>query len=286
MKDVIKWWWGAMKWLLRGRKILKQNWRFLITHGDTFSTLLSCLIAKKYHLKLIHIESGLRSYSILHPFPEELIRRIACRCADYLFAPGQWACNNLKYVRGKVINTHQNTVYDLLRQIPIHKQQDKYVVFTCHRQETIYNARRLMKVVELAHRIAQQFKVKYILHASSKHQLQEYNYYKGLVYNDNIELLPYQDYVSFMSMVAGAVFVVTDGGGLQEETYALDVPCLLMRNRTERHDGLNETAYLSRFEPKRIDYFLEHYKTFHRKDKFKHHQPSKIIVDYLEKLCG
>lgn len=274
-------------WSFSNHLGLNRWWRkqkLIITHGDTATTLFACLVAKLFGKKLAHIESGLRSYSILHPFPEELIRRIACRCADYLFAPGDWAVGNLKYVRGKVINTRQNTVYDLLKQIPIHKSGEKYVVFTCHRQETIYNYHRLAKVVALAHRLAEKFTVNYILHATSEHQLRQYNLYYGLL-RAGIKLLPYQDYVSFMSMVAGAEFVVTDGGGLQEETYYLDIPCLLLRDRTERKVGLGKTAILSEMDDATINWFLENYRVLHRHGGFTDHEPSKIIVDWLEKIA-
>ena len=100
---------------------------------------------------------------------------------------------------------------------------------------------------------------------------------------ENIEFLPIQIYPKFMNLIANSLFVISDGGGLQEETYYFDKPCLLLRKRTEKHTGLGETAYLSEFDYKKIDYFFEHWREFKRKREFINKSPSKIIVDYLEK---
>jgi UDP-N-acetylglucosamine 2-epimerase len=76
---------------------------------------------------------------------------------------------------------------------------------------------------------------------------------------------------------------MSDGGGLQEETYFLDVPCLILRNRTEREIGLNETSHLAGFDDEKINYFLNNYTKFHRKKEFVRYYPSKTIVDELIK---
>lgn len=92
-----------------------------------------------------------------------------------------------------------------------------------------------------------------------------------------------------MELVINSEFVITDGGGLQEETYILDKPCLILRKKTERKYGLEETACLSKFSDKKISYFLNNYSQFHReKDKEKVYNPSKIIVQKLieEEILG
>src|SRR3990167_5940478 len=93
-----------------------QNKReiYVLVHGDTVSSLLGALIARLYGLKIVHIESGLRSYNFLEPFPEELSRYIISRLADINFCPNAWCVDNLKEARGVKINTFQNTLIDIL----------------------------------------------------------------------------------------------------------------------------------------------------------------------------
>lgn len=260
--------------------------KWLITHGDTLSTLMSCYLARRHHMQLIHVESGLRSYSYLHPFPEEMIRRLVVRTADVLFCPGTWAYNNVKHLLKTVINTQQNTVYDTLRWIaavPKVHTPHRYVIFAIHRQETIYNFHRLMKCVELACTIhhSHALHVIWIMHTTTAKKLEEYNLLKTIHWS-GIKVASYINYIDFMRLVARAEYVVSDGGGLQEECSYLNVPLLIMRNATERHDGLNQVSYLSKFDTQRIKYFLRHVQDFKMRQPFVSHKPSKIIVDWIE----
>ncbi len=291
-KDLVKIWELPIWFLtcfvnaLRNRSFFARE-KILITHGDTISTFLACLIGKLYSLKIAHIEAGLRSFNLLHPFPEELVRRISSKFAHILFAPSDWAVSNLKRERGEVINTKQNTVFDTLA-IYVKKRnelpKEKYVVAAIHRQETIYDYGRFKKAIDIVERVAKNFRIIYILHKTSEYQLKRFRLYNKVAQNPNIELRGYQDYITFMNLVSNCEFVISDGGGLQEETYFLDVPCLILRNRTEREIGLNETAWLSEFNDDRIDYFLKNYQNFHRKKEFVRTYPSKIIVEELLKF--
>lgn len=262
------------------------NEKIIITHGDTMSTLFACIIGKIFSLKIAHIEAGLRSFSIMHPFPEEIIRRITSKMASLLFAPSEWAIENLRNEPGIKINTQQNTVYDTLADFVIKQEQterDKYVIAAIHRQETIYNQQRFKKAVDLVLSAAEKFKVIYIIHKTSEHQLKQFGFWDKLEKNPNIKLTGYLEYITFMNLVKNCEFVMSDGGGLQEETYFLNVPCLILRNRTEREIGLNQTSYLSGFDNEKINYFFNNYKLFHRKQEFIRYFPSKKIVDELLK---
>ena len=104
-------------------------------------------------MRVAHVESGLRSWSLLHPFPEEMIRIHCMRHADYLFAPGEWAVGNLRKmgVRGKVFETGGNTVEDSLRlasPADAASVRAPYCLVAFHRVENIYSRRRLRKIVE------------------------------------------------------------------------------------------------------------------------------------------
>ncbi|MEO0072926.1 MAG: UDP-N-acetylglucosamine 2-epimerase [candidate division WOR-3 bacterium] len=270
---------------LRNRKFF-SNEKLIITHGDTLSTLFACIIGKLFSLKIAHVEAGLRSFNIFHPFPEEIIRRISSKMATLLFAPSSWAANNLRNEKGIVVNTKQNTVFDTLALytdnenfIKFRPCAEKYVVAAIHRQETIYNRIRLKKVVDIILSIAEQFTIVYILHKTSEHQLKKYKLYEKLENHNNIKITGYLEYIDFMNLIKKCEFVVTDGGGLQEETYFLNVPCLLLRQRTEREIGLGETSFLADLDEKKVKYFLLHYPKFHRKKEFIRFYPSKTIVN-------
>ncbi|MCI0473173.1 MAG: UDP-N-acetyl glucosamine 2-epimerase [Ignavibacteria bacterium] len=290
-KDLVKfyempiWFLTCFKNAVKNRKFF-TNEKIIITHGDTMSTLFACIIGKLFGLKIAHIEAGLRSFSLMHPFPEEMIRRVVSKLASLLFAPSAWAINNLTREPGRAINTKQNTVYDTLANYVTKQdnlQKDKYVVAAIHRQETIYNQARFKKAVDLVESIAKKFKVIYIIHKTSEYQLKQYRFWERLQENPNIKMTGYLEYITFMNLVQNCEFVMSDGGGLQEETYFLNVPCLILRNRTEREIGLNETSYLSGFDDEKINYFISNYSNFHRKQEFIRYYPSKMIVNELVK---
>jgi UDP-N-acetylglucosamine 2-epimerase (non-hydrolysing) len=284
-KEVVSWFATCLLKVRHIAPVLRTH-NLIVTQGDTLTTLMASMVAHHYRLRLAHIEAGLRSYSIIHPFPEELIRRVVSKYAHYLFAPSDWATSNLQRETGHIVNTKQNTVYDILAWIKTTEKGPSCIVSAIHRQETIYNPHRFTKAVDVIHTASRIAPVKYILHKPSEVQLKKLNLYKGLLQNQRIEVLQYQDYVTFMRMVARSVFVISDGGGLQEETYFLNVPCLLLRNRTEREIGLGITSFLSEFKSDRIEYFLKHYTQFRRKEAFQRLYPSRIIVDELLSACN
>ncbi|MFQ5906640.1 MAG: UDP-N-acetylglucosamine 2-epimerase [bacterium] len=278
--EIPPWFFRCLFNLLRNHRVFTRE-VILITQGDTLTTLFGCLAAKLFGLKLAHVEAGLRSYSMMHPFPEEIVRRFVSKFASYLFAPGQWAASNLRNERGEIIDTKQNTVYDILGEIGVKKETKEYVVAAIHRQETIYNRMRLEKAVWVVRQASRLAPVIYVLHEPSEHQLKKFGLYDALASDPRVSLHGYFDYLQFMEVVANSLFVISDGGGLQEETYFLDVPCLLLRNRTERRVGLGVTAYLSEMREDKIEYFLQNYERFHRKGEFVREFPSKTIVDKL-----
>ena len=291
-KDLVKfyempiWFMTCFKTAVKNREFF-GNEKIIITHGDTMSTLFACIIGKLFSLKVAHIEAGLRSFNVMHPFPEEMIRRISSKMASLLFSPSAWAIGNLRNEPGIKINTQQNTVYDTLADFVTKQnrtEQDKYVIAAIHRQETIYSQPRFKKAVDLVLSVAQKFKVIYIIHKTSENQLKQYGFWETLEKNPNIKLTGYLEYITFMNLVKNCEFVMSDGGGLQEETYFLDVPCLILRNRTEREIGLNQTSYLSGFDDEKISHFLNNYTSYHRKQGFVRYFPSKKIVDELLKF--
>lgn len=94
-------------------------------------------------------------------------------------------------------------------------------------------------------------------------------------------MLPLQPYLVFVDLLTGADFIVTDGGSIQEESYFLNVPCLILRDQTERLEGLGQNAFLAGFDLKKINEFLRTFSSFRRQNPIEDAYPSRTIVDHL-----
>jgi UDP-N-acetylglucosamine 2-epimerase (non-hydrolysing) len=291
----------AAKWVAIsfGNTLFRKGWLrqqvfcgkggICLIHGDTLTTLISLAYARRCGLKVAHVEAGLRSFRLLDPFPEEIIRLIAMRYSDILFAPSDWAFQNLRTMgyEAKSVNIEGNTVADSLQYAGLgsgryEHDASGYVTVTIHRVETIYSRSRLKILVDVLEQIAIDRKVQFILHKPTRNQLTRYDLVSRLEQNPNIDLLPLQPYFSFAGMLARADFVITDGGSIQEECYYIGVPCLVMRSSTERTEGLNENVFLSNFDRARIDHFLDVFPKLGRTQGSNAELPSSRIVDELE----
>lgn len=240
----------------------KDSTVFLV-HGDTFSTLLGALLGKWFGATVAHVESGLRSFRIFHPFPEELTRLLIFRLSDVAFCPGSWAYDNMRNYRVKRIDTLENTIRDAL-DIAIaadrpreRRMTGEYAVFSIHRFENIFLRRQLTRIIELLEKAACHSPVIFVLHPATRSRLLKSRLLSRLERNPRIELVPRMGYLDFIALVSGAVFVVTDGGSNQEELSYLGVPTLLMRRATERIDGMGRSATLCNYDEKTLESFLQ-----------------------------
>ncbi len=259
----------------------------VLVHGDTFSTLLGAIMAKCASLKVGHVESGLRSFNLLQPFPEELTRILTFALTDYFFCPGQWAIDNLARFRGVKINTQMNTLADSLRfALPIIAKlpdndipKGKFGVVTLHRYENVFDRNSMLRVIECVELIAEKMPLLFILHKPTKINLEKFGLMNRLANNARIELRPRYDYLRFMRILASSVFVVSDGGSNQEECYYLGKPVILLRNVSERPEGLGENAILSKYDHGIITDFLSRMDSFQRTPPIAQQHPSEKIVD-------
>lgn len=263
---------------------------YFIVQGDTISTLMGAVLGKLLGFKVVHIESGLRSYNFKYPFPEEIDRILVSRLSSYHFCPNEWAVHNLKNRKGIKVNTKQNTLWEhfqeaLKRPIHLPKELEKpYFLFVIHRQENLFS-RSLMEL--LIHEVLSQTKhlnAVFILHGPTHNTLIEYDLMGVLQENKRVILLPRQDYYSFTHILANCTFMVTDGGSNQEEAYYLGKPCLLLRSVTERIEGLHENVVLSANKTEVIRTFFKTYRQYQRKPLSAHVSPSTIIVDELTRV--
>lgn len=287
-------------WVLRilfvGLFKRKLVWRgdkagLVLNHGDTFSTLAGSLLARVCGKKNCHIESGLRSFNLLNPFPEELTRLVVFSVTQFYFCPNQWALNNLKGYSGQKILTNGNTLYDSLQLIKNSKPtvdlsipKIPYAIVSFHRFENIFNKKNITRIFEILKYISSHIRLVVIGHAPTIKKLRDFDLLDSLQKSENIELRPRYDYANFIHLVLSSDFVVTDGGSNQEECYYLGKPCLLLRNATERTEGLNDNVVISNFDQAVVENFLQNYKSMQKSLISIDPSPTTIIVDYVSEL--
>ena len=255
-----------------------------VVHGDTPSTMLSALMAKRAGLRVVHLEAGLRSHSLLHPFPEELIRLAVMRVADLLFAPDDTALANLREMKvgGRVVRVDANTSVDALRwsltadALPASGP----AVVTMHRVETLHHRARVAMLVDAVAEAAARWKIRWIVHGPTAAVLARSGADVQLA-QAGVELGPLVPHAELMRLVAEAPFVITDGGSIQEECALLGVPTLLWRMRTERPDGLGANVLLSKYDPILLERFLDDPEPLRRPGVPLDRSPSEQILEVL-----
>lgn len=294
---------GVLQMLLWGIRILfytlwnrNRVWQgdkngIVLNHGDTFSTLLGSVLARVCGQRSAHVESGLRSFNLFHPFPEEITRILTFRLSNIYFAPGDWALGNLDKYRGVKVNTFQNTLLDALRisesavaeaevDIPVHP----YAVVSLHRFENIFSKEKLTEIVDLLVLVSKKFPLLFILHKPTEQKLEQYQLRAKLEACSNIELRPRYSYFQFIKLIKQSSFVVTDGGSNQEECYYLGKPCILMRATSERQEGLGENAVICNYRYAEIEQVMNNLPRYETAANLSTRSPTTIVIDQLTLL--
>ena len=237
------------KMLIGVEKIfMKEKPDIVLVEGDTNTVLASALAVSKLHIKVGHVEAGLRSYD--RNMPEEINRVLADHIADYLFAPTEKAKRNLlregieenrTFVTG---NTIVDAVYqnlelarrkvDILNKLNLRPKE--YFLITAHRQENVDVKERLKGILEGLDLIYREFDIPliYPIHPRTMKRIKEF----GLEASNGIELIEPLGFLEFLQLEANAKLVLTDSGGVQEETCILKIPCVTLRDNTERPETL------------------------------------------------
>ncbi|OAJ69376.1 hypothetical protein A7976_01950 [Methylobacillus sp. MM3] len=233
----------------------------VLVHGDTVSTLAGALVGKVLGMKVAHIESGLRSFNILHPFPEELTRLAVFRLSDIAFCPGAWAMDNMQNYGCKRVDTGTNTIVDAVRlvmeQFRTATDHGSYGVVSIHRFENIFRKKRLLQIIEMLEYAAEKSRLIFVLHPATEKRLKHTGLYERLHGNPSIELHPRMGYAEFIQLIMAARFVVTDGGSNQEELSLTDIPVYLMRKATERQEGLGKNIVLGNYDLAAFRIFIQ-----------------------------
>ena len=285
--------WGGSMFLkaFRPKKIFPEK-GIVLTHGDTVTTAWAAVVGKLAGCKVAHVESGIRSFKIFNPFPEELMRLITFRFSDIYFCPNDWALNNLKNYKGDKINLKMNSIYDAVKiainsDVKIELPKEKFVVVSIHRFENIFTNKLQNKIIPLLEKIAELgFMLVFVLHPSTRNVLKKnkMRLYNRLEKNKMITLKDRYPYFEFIQLLNESEFVITDGGSNQEELSYLGKPTLLFRDVTERIEGLEKNTVISHFDPKIIMEFANNYKKRQTEFKKVDISPSQLIVKYLKNL--
>lgn len=283
--------------LFRPSKVFDEIFRgqkgVCLIHGDTLTTLLSLIFARRCKIDVAHVEAGLRSFKLLDPFPEEIIRLIAMRYSQILFAPSEQACENLEsmgYLK-KTVRTSGNTIADTVKYAEKIAAQRTvavtrpYMLATIHRVETIFSRDRLQFAVTLLEEFAKSYQVLFALHPATKKQLERYDLLDKLKQSDNIQVSSLLPYVDFLCHIINAEFVLTDGGSIQEECFVLDKKCLILRDRTERADGIGANAFIVDFDFGKATEIAQRPLPERNRSLRVNGQPSNEIVDYITRYA-
>jgi UDP-N-acetylglucosamine 2-epimerase (non-hydrolysing) len=229
----------------------KKNYECVVVQGDTTTAMTAALTAFYLNVHVAHVEAGLRTFNIRSPFPEEVNRQFITRIAHWNFAPTEKAAQQLESEKASNITVVGNTVIDslLLCDKMLNEQEEKYrslfpfinkerklVLITGHRRENFQEGADgiLEAIKELSIRYSNLL-FYYPVHLSP--QVQE-PVKKALSNKDNILLgqpLPYDELIFVMKH---AYLILTDSGGIQEEAPTFGVPLLVLRNTTERPEGI------------------------------------------------
>jgi UDP-N-acetylglucosamine 2-epimerase (non-hydrolysing) len=215
--------------------ILEQKPDLVVVYGDVNSTLAAALVCAKLRVPIAHVEAGLRSFD--HTMPEEINRLMTDRISGYLFTPSQDGNENLirEGIAREKIHLVGNVMIDtLVRLLPNAKFEseglpERYVLVTLHRPSNVDDIEVLRALVDSLLKISQQIDVVFPVHPRTRKHLSELGKDLG-----RFHLLEPAPYLEFLALQRDATAVVTDSGGIQEETTYLGVPCLTVRENTER----------------------------------------------------
>lgn len=240
----------------------------LIVVGDVNSTLAASITGNKMGIKLAHIESGLRSFD--NTMPEEHNRIITDNLSDLFFVTEPSGLANLKenkiedhrilYSGNTMIDTlvaftKQIDESDILNQFQL--STDEYVLMTMHRPATVDSKEGLHKLNDLVQYLLTKYKVIFPIHPRTLKKLEEFNLKHHFIDNPNLILSDPLDYFAFQKLIKHSKLIITDSGGIQEESTFLSVPCLTLRPNTERPVTVTEgTNTLVPFELDIIKQFI------------------------------
>lgn len=240
--------------------LIEKRPDLVVVVGDVNSTLAATLVAVKTGIKVAHLEAGLRSFD--RSMPEEINRIVTDSLADILWTPspdadknllkqgiaqdkirrvGNIMIDSLEFLRTKIENEYALDVFNL--------KSKEYAIVTLHRPSNVDEREKLEEICEILLSTAKRIKVLFPMHPRTKKRLEEFGLFKRLNGSNKLIITEPLSYITFMNLVCNSKFLITDSGGVQEETTYLNIPCLTLRENTERpitvDQGTNSLCNLS-----------------------------------------
>ena len=225
----------------------KETPDIVLVEGDTNSVLAIALAATKLHIKVGHVEAGLRSYD--RWMPEEINRTLTDHCSDYLFAPtgkaraillGEGITEERIFVTGNTVvdATYQNLEIARGRGNTLNSlrlDSKEYFLVTLHRQENVDDRLRFASILEGLNAVAAEFHLPlvYPIHPHSRRRMSDFE-----LESETLTLIDPVDFLAFLELESHARLILTDSGGVQEEACILGVPCVTLRDNTERPETI------------------------------------------------
>ena len=283
-------------WFLKSLlSILKKRFKFkekgnsiCIIHGNTLSTILGLVWAKKNKIEILHIEGGYRSFNWFKPFPEEIIRYITSKFSDYVVCFDSDSFLNLSNmnIKGNIIQVSRNTIYDqkYLTE-PLSKKESKLTI-SIHRNENIFNRKRLANTVDFLIEIKKNYfeSANWFMHSQTKKNLERYNHIKTL--NDagifTSELI---DHETFIKEIKTSKCVVTDGESILEECKIIGTPTYALLNKLENKKSEGQNILVSEYKHQENKLFFDNLEKYalniDDEDKV---SPSNEIIKHIDKI--
>lgn len=220
----------------------------VIVVGDVNSTVACALVAKKLQIGVAHVEAGLRSRDLT--MPEEINRMVTDVLSDWLFVTEESGVFNLKaegkpessiyYVGNIMIDTLFHQLSRLNRSNDnFERPEGSYAAMTLHRPSNVDDKGKLQEILEAIQKIAEELPVYFPVHPRTRQRIEEFRIFDKLN-SGKMHLLPPLSYKDFLRLWKDACLVLTDSGGVQEETTALGIPCFTIRENTERPITIEE----------------------------------------------
>ncbi len=216
--------------------VLEQKPDIVLVYGDVNSTVAAALVCSKLLIKIGHVEAGLRSFD--RTMPEEINRLVADRLSDLLFTPSEDGDLNLQRegVPAEKIHRVGNVMIDSLirflpvaAQCPIDGYPERFALVTLHRPSNVDDPENLRRVLGTLVEASAGLDIVFPIHPRTRQRILQFG-----ISTDKLHLLEPIPYIEFLALQSRATVVITDSGGIQEETTYLGVPCLTLRANTER----------------------------------------------------
>src|SRR5579863_6538657 len=216
--------------------VLERKPDVVLVYGDVNSTVAAALVCSKLRIRVAHVEAGLRSFG--RTMPEEINRIVTDRLADLLFTPSEDGDINLQRegVPAEKIYRVGNVMIDsLVRLLPVAMQcprnglPERYALVTLHRPSNVDDSASLRSILKSLLDVNEQLEVVFPVHPRTRQRIEQFG-----INIEKLHLLEPLPYIEFLSLQRRAVVVITDSGGIQEETTYFGVPCLTLRSNTDR----------------------------------------------------